>query len=42
MSINLSDFGKEEYIYFPLQMQPEASTMPQAGVFENQLLSIAL
>ncbi|MBO6129256.1 MAG: hypothetical protein J6P79_10210 [Pseudobutyrivibrio sp.] len=32
----------EKYIYFPLQMTPEASTMPLAGEFNNQLLSIEL
>ena len=37
----MPDFG-EKYIYFPLQMTPEASTMPLAGEFKNQLLSIEL
>jgi capsule polysaccharide export protein KpsC/LpsZ len=32
----------EKYIYFPLQMTPEASTMPFAGEFRNQILSIEL
>ena len=32
----------EKYIYFPLQMTPEASTMPLAGEFKNQLLSLDL
>ena len=47
---HLSDYRKfsvfpvenEPYIYFPLQMTPEASTMPLAGEFKNQLLSIEL
>lgn len=32
----------EKYIYFPLQQTPEASTLPAAGEFNNQLLSIQL
>lgn len=35
------DYSKK-YIYFALQMTPEASTMPQAGEFKNQLLSIEI
>ena len=32
----------EKYIYFPLQQTPEASTLPAAGEFNNQLLSIQI
>ena len=32
----------EKFIYFPLQMTPEASTMPLAGEFKNQILSIEM
>ena len=32
----------EEYILFPLQVCPEATTMPLAGEFKNQILSIEL
>ena len=32
----------EVYIYFPLQVTPECSTMPLAGEFKNQLLSIEM
>ncbi len=47
---HLKDYAKlavkpvegEKYIYFPLQMSPEASTMPVAGEFRHQLLSIEL
>lgn len=47
---HISDYKKysvepnydETYIYFPLQMTPEASTMPYAGEFKNQLLSVEL
>lgn len=36
---NLPDFGNN-YIYFPLQFQPEASTTPLGGVFANQEIII--
>lgn len=31
---------REKYIYFPLHYQPECTTLPLGGVFENQLLAI--
>lgn len=31
---------KRKFIYFPLHYQPEASTLPHAGVFSSQLLII--
>ncbi len=37
--INLNNF-KNKYIYFPLQMQPEKSTLPLAGVFEDSLYTV--
>ncbi len=42
--MKLSCFPEENvrYIYYPLQMTPEASTMPMAGEFKNQILSIEL
>jgi hypothetical protein len=30
----------EKYIYFPMNMQPECTTVPQAGIFSDQLLSL--
>lgn len=47
---HLSDYKKyavkpnfnDKYIYFALQVSPEASTMPQAGEFKNQLLSLEI
>lgn len=30
----------ENYIYFPLHRQPEKSTLPQGGIFEDQILAI--
>ncbi|MDD6401204.1 MAG: hypothetical protein PUG10_06305 [Lachnospiraceae bacterium] len=35
------DFSKP-YVYYALHMTPEASTMPQAGEFKEQLLSIEI
>lgn len=32
----------EKYIYYALHMTPEASTMPQAGEFKNQLLALEI
>ena len=32
----------EKYILFSLQLTPEATTLPQAGVFSNQLLTVQL
>lgn len=34
--------GKELFVYFALQVTPEMSTLPWAGVFQNQLLSIRM
>ena len=34
--------SNKKYIYFALQQTPEATTLPLAGVFENQLLSIQM
>ncbi len=31
-----------EYVYFPLHMQPECTTVPQGGVFADQLLSLRM
>lgn len=31
---------KKKFIYFPLHFQPEKSTLPEGGVFENQILAI--
>ncbi len=31
-----------KYIYYPLQLTPEASSMPAAGEFKNQLLAIEI
>ena len=33
---------KKPYVYLPLQQMPEATTLPWAGVFENQLIGIRL
>ncbi len=33
---------KEKYIYMPLHMQPEASTLPMAGVFEDQMIMLSM
>lgn len=30
------DFANEKYVYFPLHFQPEASTAPMGGIWENQ------
>ena len=38
-NINLVNL-KNKYIYFPLQMQPEKSTLPLAGVFEDAFYTI--
>lgn len=35
------DFS-ERYIFFPLHYQPEATTLPGAGIYENQLLVIKM
>ncbi|MEZ3423103.1 MAG: hypothetical protein K1W39_05265 [Lachnospiraceae bacterium] len=32
----------EKYIYYALQLTPEATTLPMAGIFENQLLSLQI
>ncbi len=34
--------GQEAFVYFALQVTPEMSTLPWAGAFQNQLLSIRL
>ena len=31
-----------KYIYFPLQQEPEDTTMPRAGEFKNQILSLLI
>lgn len=31
---------KEKYLYFPLHLQPERSTIPEGGVFEDQMLAL--
>ncbi len=31
---------KNKFVYFPLHFQPEKSTLPEGGIFENQLLVI--
>lgn len=31
---------RKNYIYFPLHYQPERSTMPEGGVFNNQILAL--
>ncbi len=33
---------KKKYILFPMQYTPESTTLPQAGVFSNQLLTLQL
>jgi len=38
-NINITNL-KKKYIYFPLQMQPEKSTLPLGGVFEDSLYTI--
>lgn len=32
----------DRYIYFPLQQEPEDTTMPRAGEFKNQLLALLI
>ncbi len=32
----------KKYIYFPMNMQPECTTVPQAGIFSDQILSLRL
>lgn len=39
-SISSSEKFNKKYIYFALHYQPERTTLPEAGVFENQLLAI--
>lgn len=40
---NVSDYDhKAKYIYVPLHMQPEQTTVPMAGIYENQLLYIKM
>ncbi len=36
------EFDKLKYIYFPLHMQPECSSLPLGGCFENQILAIKM
>lgn len=33
---------RRKYIYFPLHLQPERSTMPEGGIFEDQLLVLEI
>ena len=33
---------KNKYIYFPLHLQPERSTTPEGGLFEDQLLALEI
>ncbi|PIY79917.1 MAG: hypothetical protein COY81_00295 [Candidatus Pacebacteria bacterium CG_4_10_14_0_8_um_filter_43_12] len=33
---------KQSYLFFPLHYQPERTTMPEAEVFENQLLALKI
>lgn len=35
------DFDKK-YIYFPMNLQPECTTVPQAGLYSDQILSLRL
>jgi hypothetical protein len=44
VSINLSqsDLSTIKYLYYPLHFQPEATTVPLGGVFDNQLLVLDL
>jgi uncharacterized pyridoxamine 5'-phosphate oxidase family protein len=44
VSVNLSesDLSIIKYLYYPLHFQPEATTVPLGGVFDNQLLVLDL
>jgi hypothetical protein len=42
ISLSESDLLKIEYLYYPLHFQPEATTVPLGGVFDNQLLVLDL
>lgn len=33
---------EQKYIYFPMNLQPECTTVPQAGVFSDQILSLRM
>lgn len=37
-----SDLSQIKYLYYPLHFQPEATTVPLGGVFDNQLLVLDL
>lgn len=34
------DFDAKKYVFFPLHFQPEATTLPHGGIFDNQLLAL--
>lgn len=40
--LNIEILKNKKYIFFPLHFQPEASTLPEGGIFENQYLSLKL
>ena len=32
----------QKYVYFPMNLQPECTTVPQAGIFSDQILSLRM
>jgi len=40
--INTNILKNKTYIFFPLHFQPEASTLPEGGFYENQYLSLKI
>jgi len=40
ISLSQTPRKKEKFVYFPLQYQPERTTMPEGGVFCDQLLAL--